>query len=320
MQTPAARNSSLGRGSGPAASAASTILPKTTRTTSATPTTANLYQRCLDLEAELRTEQRVPGFSRYLDRAEESTRQSRTATTFTPSARPDPVTLLWTCLRMGGSLCHLVNVIRPGSIAESAVNEGINASGAPSSANQAKASVYYFLLACRNTLHVDDADLFAIGDLYRDDTNGFIRVLHTVELLLDRIPKSTISAAAQQPSHDSTGSGTLHREQSVAMSTRSRSRSPDKKIRHDSTSQRVPVTSGSPQATSATPRRSIRHSMDAKTHREKVLMEMVETERKYVADLERMQVGRGTVVHVMQLPLTKCTHERHLQTLPRTSV
>jgi cell division control protein 24 len=36
--------------------------------------------------------------------------------------------------------------------------------------------------------------------------------------------------------------------------------------------------------------RTTRSSMDAKTNREKVVMELLETERKYVNDLERLQV------------------------------
>lgn len=132
---------------------------------------------------------------------------------------------------MGPSLCHLVNCLKAGAI--TAINMPDIARDNP---NLAKANIYYFLLACRNSLKMKEDQLFAISELYRDDTNGFLKVLSTVEQVLAMIEED----------------GKLVR-QSVQG-------------------------------------RSIRASMDASSVRDKVVMELLETERKYVADLERLQV------------------------------
>ena len=205
----------------------------------------SLYQRCLSLEDQLAL---VPGFQPFLD----DTLHQLTAQT--GQQHSDPVSLLWNCFRTGASLCHLVNCLRPGTIANVNTPETVR-----QNANLAKANIYYFLLACRNSLRMREDELFAINELQRDDTNGLIKVLNTVDRVFAKLQQE----------------GKLLKPVDVPEATPS-----DRKLRA----------------------RSIRSSMDAKTHRDKVIMELLETERKYVMDLERLQTYMRAVLDRRVLP------------------
>ncbi|KAG0180929.1 hypothetical protein DFQ29_009750 [Apophysomyces sp. BC1021] len=60
------------------------------------------------------------------------------------------------------------------------------------SVNNLKVYVYDFLIACRQHLHLSEDDLFTITDLYQEDTSGFVKVVHTVNKLLDLLEEEGI--------------------------------------------------------------------------------------------------------------------------------
>lgn len=108
-----------------------------------------------------------------------------------------------------------------------------------SNTNSCKASVYHFILACKKELEFREDQLFTITELYKDDTNGFVKVIKTVSLVLDLIEEEGLMIIPRRPSL--------------------RYSDPDR-------------TSDAPIG-----------------NREKVVSELLETERKYVADLEILQ-------------------------------
>lgn len=209
-------------------------------TTTTAPTTS-LYQRCVDLVDQLSL---VPTFKdTYFANAASSSSYSSSE-----QQTSDPVTLLWSTFRVGSSLCLMLNHLVPGI-----VKNVHSPSDARHNPNLAKTNVYYFLLECRRTLGFAANDLFGISDVFKDDTNGFVKVLHTVELVVQRMqvakrlmPFETNRSSSSQP---------MDRQ----LSER-------------------PIVQQS------------RKSMDGKTHREKIVMELLETERKYVSDLELLHV------------------------------
>ena len=84
----------------------------------------------------------------------------------------DPVAVLWGCFRLGAPLCHLMNQMKnlkkplqvPDVLGLSMYN------------NTCKKCIYHFLIACKEELGLVDSDLFSISELYKDDTNGFVKV------------------------------------------------------------------------------------------------------------------------------------------------
>jgi len=177
---------------------------------------SSLYLDCVKLTDELKD---VPGFEELLEESIPS------------KERPDPVTLLWTCFRLGTALCYLINFLRPSTILTIHDTKSSRAG-----LNQAKTNVYNFLAACRAKLLMKDEDLFSLSDLYKDDTNCFVSVLKTIKLVVE-IAKKEGRILGKSSSEDGNS----------------------------------------------------RSSLDAKTIREQCIREILETERKYVQDLEFLQ-------------------------------
>ncbi|KAI8371750.1 uncharacterized protein BYT42DRAFT_595148 [Radiomyces spectabilis] len=90
----------------------------------------------------------------------------------------DPLSKLWTICRQGSSLCTLYNALQP--------NQPLSVNSDPNlnQINTCKASVYHFIVACRNELKFPEEDMFTISDLYQDDTNGFVKVVNTISKIL----------------------------------------------------------------------------------------------------------------------------------------
>lgn len=133
-------------------------------------TNAGLYQSCLSLRDRLWC---VPGFGRaFLDRSRESMKQS------------DPVSHLWQCFRMGTPLCVLYNHLASGAhLPPIPLSVDANLSNA----NACKALVMRFVIALKERLGWDPDDTFTVTQLYLNDTNGFVRVVRTVNRLLDEM-------------------------------------------------------------------------------------------------------------------------------------
>ncbi|CAO3597659.1 unnamed protein product [Absidia cylindrospora] len=136
-----------------------------------------------------------------------------------------PMSRLWHFCRQGSSLCILYNTLRP--------DAPIPCEQPSTTVQKPKAYVYHFLLACRDQLHFCPDSLFTMKDLFEDDTNGFVRVVNILKMVVDKMKSEGIIIV---PSLDQ----------------------------------------GSDPAI-------------PKNNRDKIVIELLETERKYVQDLETLQ-------------------------------
>ncbi|KAI7818081.1 hypothetical protein BC939DRAFT_401895 [Gamsiella multidivaricata] len=136
----------------------------------------SLYQSCLNLIERLSG---VPDFEDYLNPDLLLNTQAGTPSGSSPN---DPVNQLWVLFRLGSPLACIFNGLRP--------KEPLKINSADtnlSNINACKASVFRFLVACRQELQFKEDDLFTISELYQDDTNGFVKVIKTVSMVLDRM-------------------------------------------------------------------------------------------------------------------------------------
>ncbi len=156
---------------------------------------SSLYQACLNLRDRLYC---VPGFGEaYLDEMSASSVTSPStpsdplsptvsaSSPTSPDAAPtrksssDPVTQLWQCFRLGSPLCALFNTLNPD------VELPVNPDANRSNANACKAQVMKFIIALKEKLGWDPDDIFTVSQLYLNDTNGFVKVVRTINRLLD---------------------------------------------------------------------------------------------------------------------------------------
>ncbi|KAI9193487.1 uncharacterized protein BJ171DRAFT_263822 [Polychytrium aggregatum] len=93
----------------------------------------------------------------------------------------NPIHILWPFLRFGSPLCILANYfpeVQPKIVVPPLAELG--------SQNACKKMVYAFLVACI-TLGLSDGDLFAVSDIFKDDTNVLVKILRTVDILLSML-------------------------------------------------------------------------------------------------------------------------------------
>ncbi|KAI4622461.1 uncharacterized protein J4E87_006403 [Alternaria ethzedia] len=129
----------------------------------------SLFQRCLTLQMRLRF---IPGFDRWI--AEEEGKADDDA---------DPVTLLWRTFRRGYPLMELYNALGPRtllSIPSSKQDE-------KSLKKNEKMACYKFIQSCVAELGIPQESCFILGDLYGDDTTGFVKVTNVVNKVLDEL-------------------------------------------------------------------------------------------------------------------------------------
>jgi len=119
---------------------------------------SSLFQRCLQLQMRLRA---IPGFERWI--IEEESKADDDA---------DPVTLLWRTFRRGYPLLDVYNALGPKAVLtvdDSKMNEN-------NTKKYEKIATYKFLSSCIGELKFSPEECFMIGDLYGDDTTGFVKV------------------------------------------------------------------------------------------------------------------------------------------------
>ncbi|KAF9545816.1 hypothetical protein EC957_010444 [Mortierella hygrophila] len=136
----------------------------------------SLYQSCLNLIERLSG---VPDFEEYLN---PEILQNTLVGSPSSSGPNDPVNQLWILFRLGSPLACIFNGLRPKEPLK--IN---NADNNLSNVNACKATVFRFLVACRQELQFSEENLFTISELYQDDTNGFVKVIKTVSMVLDRM-------------------------------------------------------------------------------------------------------------------------------------
>ncbi|KAI7903535.1 uncharacterized protein BX663DRAFT_551254 [Cokeromyces recurvatus] len=174
-----------------------------------TSTTCSLYHICRSVLDRLSA---VEGMANFLDCQDTTT---------------DPLSKLTFICRQGFPLCTLYNALKPVKPLSVESDPNLNAR------NSCKANVYHFIVACRQELLFPEEDMFTISDLYQDDTNGFVKVVNTINKVLQLLEDRGI------------------------IIVRSSNRNSD------------------PNA--------------PKNTRDKVVLELLETERKYVQDMEILQ-------------------------------
>lgn len=127
---------------------------------------SSLYQNC---RAVLDRLARVPGFSQnFMDRSE-----SGDGTGMVEAAEgvsSDPVSRSLHTLRLGSSLCYLFNALGLDHILE------VNPAATMSNLKACQRGTAHFIMACKQDLRWSDQDLFAIHELYGQDTNGVVKV------------------------------------------------------------------------------------------------------------------------------------------------
>lgn len=198
----------------------------------------SLYQVCATLKARL---ERVPGLQRYFDAsASEEMFERRGSAAYVPTIgavppgkQADPVTQLWRFFRLGSSLCALFNALGPNTPLDADIVDDAKA---------CKRDVYHFVQACKAELGYSDEELFTISNVFSDNTSDLLKVIHTVQLLVDALEKRGLLMAAPPRSASTSG------------------------------------------ASSASVPAAILEQ--PKDQRDKVVEELLTTERKYVQDLE----------------------------------
>lgn len=139
---------------------------------------SSLYQNCRILLGRL---YRVPGFAdEFIDPS-----LSASSTNLVEDAAgggaggggsigvsSDPVSRSLHTLRLGSSLCYLFNALGLDHQLE------VNPLATMTNLKACQRGTAHFIMACKQDLRWTDGDLFAIHELYGQDTNGVVKVSH----------------------------------------------------------------------------------------------------------------------------------------------
>ena len=174
----------------------------------------------------------------------------------------DPVTAMWNCLRRGFPLLTLYNASRPRrSLQVDAARYGESKIG--------KAATFQFLRACLDDLKFPSSEVFLITDLYGEDTTGFVKVC---------LPSSWLPLSLSKPSHEHADFVPKHKVtkcvNKVLDVLQSRGLLMERVHSATEIDESIPQT---------------------KTHPQKIVEELVKTERDYVNHLETLQQFKNEV-------------------------
>ena len=219
----------------------------------------SLYQQCAQLRTRLL---QIQDFTTYFNL---SSSQSR--------SNPDPVSQLWDCFALGAPLCFLHNLM-PGVTPISQINTNPDAVD-PTDLRASKKAIVHFAMAISHTDLFDQNDQFRATELMdRESTDGFVKVcFHSyICILFTNLIIST--------------------SQVVNCVTRLVDRLPEDLFEEDpSTSPPSEVSAQESNDVVTHPASPVTASGDPReASRNNVIREIVFTERKYVQDLEHMQV------------------------------
>ncbi|KAJ1643341.1 Guanine nucleotide exchange factor for Cdc42p, partial [Coemansia asiatica] len=133
----------------------------------------SIYQKSINLLDKLAC---IDGFDVYIAAMFEDNARETSGAPYL-----NPIQLLWDTFRQGTSLCVIYNALRPEELLDTSLDESKNI------LRQRKDRVYRFVKACKEHHIVKDEDLFTITELFKDDTNSFVKVLKTIEIVVDTI-------------------------------------------------------------------------------------------------------------------------------------
>ncbi|CDH57132.1 related to cdc24-gtp gdp exchange factor forcdc42p [Lichtheimia corymbifera JMRC:FSU:9682] len=180
---------------------------------------STIYQRCRSVLDGLAA---VPGCASFgIQRLSETNISNGSNAEIRDDYIPRPFYHLWKLCRDGAILNHLCNLLEP----QHAIDV--------QSCKKNKKPVYRFITVCQNHLNLREDELFTISEMYKDNTNTFVKVINTLNKLLILLNERGILISEYPP----------------------------------------------PAKERPTP----------SSLRDKVIFELLDTERKYVHDLETMQ-------------------------------
>lgn len=136
----------------------------------------SLYHTCRSVLDRLSL---VEGMSTYLENETPSSASTSSEST-NGNTTSDPLSKLWSICRRGAPLATLLNALNPEEPLKYQTSSQIN---------ECKKIVYHFIVACRKQLDFTEEDVFTLSDLYKDNTNGFVKVKFKCLLLLSNINK-----------------------------------------------------------------------------------------------------------------------------------
>ncbi|TGO10328.1 hypothetical protein BTUL_0138g00150 [Botrytis tulipae] len=184
----------------------------------------SLYQICVNLRQRLA---QVPGFNgHFVDSDDEDEAEEDM----------DPVSSLWRCLRKGTPLVTLYNTLQPAEPLPLPDNK-------MAEPKKSKMAAFKFVEACMKDLQIPPGDVFALSDLFGDDTTGFVKVTQVINIVLDVAEQRGLLLTSQ------------------AEDTNESATAPGSKM----------------------------------SYRQHVVRELVDTERKYVQDLENLHELKKTI-------------------------
>ncbi|KAF7953980.1 uncharacterized protein EAE97_001378 [Botrytis byssoidea] len=184
----------------------------------------SLYQICVNLRQRLA---QVPGFNgHFVDSDDEDEAEEDM----------DPVSSLWRCLRKGTPLVTLYNTLQPAEPLPLPDNK-------MAEPKKSKMAAFKFVEACMKDLQIPPGDVFALSDLFGDDTTGFVKVTQVINIVLDVAGQRGLLLTSQ------------------AEDTNESATAPGSKM----------------------------------SYRQHVVRELVDTERKYVQDLENLHELKKTI-------------------------
>ena len=197
-----------------------------------------------------------------------------------PSHIPAPLYQLWELCRQGYILCSLFNLLKP----EAAIDLTLEQDTCK---KQHKVFVYRFIIACRKHLSLNEDDLFTVSEMYQDNAMGFSKVIKKALLCVDVIDKPHImvfpflSLSINYYNHYyAQVINTLHRILTL-LSERG-----ILKLEYPPLSSFSSATTDQQHTSS-----SAISDNNGSSFRDKVIIELLHTERKYVEYLETTQVS-----------------------------
>jgi hypothetical protein len=175
----------------------------------------------------------------------------------------DPIKVLWLLLRQGAFMCELLNQVQPGII--QSVSLPISPMGANNFTDaNSRQNVAAFVKASRNMFFMTDDQLFNPGDLYKEDFITFSKALSLCETYMNN--KIRVSSRNSYVLSDQNFDNDILYLFDVKGLGLGKVKEEDEENEEDKKSEGVPV----------------------KSKREKILEEMIASERVYVEDLTRL--------------------------------
>lgn len=223
---------------------------------------SSLFQSCLALKKRLAD---VPDFEPYLEEMDQEEQESGDAT--------DPVTSMWNMLRRGYPLMTIYNALNPEvplEVNQSKVTE----------AKLGKAATFKFLQACLEELKFPPNECFLITDLYGQDTTGFVKVSRkrTLHHVLHIYPLGSASGLSANVADASQVLKVINRVIDILSLSGLLLRT------EDSTSSNEVDDTG------------------PRSHQQKIIDELVTSERDYVQHLETLQQFKNQIEQTGAIP------------------